>query len=134
MLKGKKILIVDNSRTIRLQIKMMLENEGAILVEVGTEWGMTTKIEEYGVIADLIIMDLILNAEDGLDLIKKLKENVRFKHIPIIIITEKVDVDSILFAKDLGVRSYLKKPFKKSDLVIRIQDALEKTATENFSD
>jgi len=134
MLKGKKILIVDNSRTIRLQIKMMLENEGAFIVDVGTEWGMSTKIEEYGVIADLIIMDLILNSEDGLDLIKKLKENIRFKNIPIIIMTEKVDVDTILFAKNLGVRSYLKKPVKKAELINRIEDALKKTEEEIFSE
>jgi len=130
MFNGKKFLIVDNSRTIRLQIKMMLESEGALLVDVGTEWGMTTKIEEYGVLADLIIMDLILNSEDGLDLIKKLKENLTFKHIPIIIISEKVDINTILVAKGLGVKSYLKKPFKKAELVSRITDALQKTADE----
>jgi len=132
MLKGKKVLIVDNSSTIRLQLKIMLENEGALLVCVGTEWGMTTKIKEYGVLADLIIMDLILNSEDGLDLIRSLKENIEFKHIPIIIITEKVDVDSILIAKDLGVRSYLKKPFKKAELINRINDALQKTDIEKI--
>ena len=80
MLKDKKILIVENSSTIRLQIKMMLESEGALLIDVGTGWGMSTKLEEYGVIADLIIMDLILNSEDGLDLIKTLKENIKFEN------------------------------------------------------
>lgn len=133
MLKGRKILIVDNSSTIRLQIRMMLESEGALLIDVGTGWGMTTKLEEYGVIADLIIMDLILNSEDGLDLIKTLKENIKFENIPIIIITEKVDVNTILLAKDLGVRSYLKKPVKKAELISRIQDALNKTANESIS-
>jgi len=132
MFKGKKILIVDNSSTIRLQLKIMLENEGAVLVDVGTEWGMTTKIKEYGVLADLVIMDLILNSENGLDLIKRLKENIEFKHIPIIIITEKVDVDSILIAKDLGVRSYLKKPFKKAELINRINDALQEITNEEI--
>ncbi|HEY5561619.1 MAG TPA: response regulator [Clostridiaceae bacterium] len=130
MFTGKKFLIVDNSRTIRLQIKMMLQNEGAFLVDVGTEWGMTTKIEEYGVLADLIIMDLILNSEDGLELIKKLKANLTFKYIPIIIISEKVDINTILIAKELGVRSYLKKPFKKAELISRITDALQRTANE----
>jgi CheY-like chemotaxis protein len=133
MFNGKKILIVDNSPTIRLQMKLMLKNEGAILVEVGTEWGMTTKIEEYGVLADLIIMDLVLNSEDGLDLIRKLKENIIFKNIPIIIITEKVDVATILSAKALGVKSYLKKPVKKAELISRINDALQKTTKENFT-
>jgi PleD family two-component response regulator len=127
MISGKKILIVEDSRTIRLQIKMMLKDQGAILVDAGSEWGMNTKIEEYGIVADLIIMDLILNYENGLELIHKLKQTPKYKDIPIIIITEKVDVASILKARDLGVKSYLRKPIKKADLISRISDALEKT-------
>jgi DNA-binding response OmpR family regulator len=125
MLAGKKIVVVEDSRTIKLQIKMILERENVTLVEVGTEWGLLTKIDEYGKIADLIIMDLVLNSEDGLDIIRKLKENSRYKDIPIIIITEKVDVTTILQAKDLGVKNYLKKPIKKAELISRINKVFE---------
>lgn len=125
MLKGKKVLIVEDSRTIRLQVKMMLEHEGAVLVEAGSEIGMFTKIDEYGVTADLIIMDLVLNYENGLELIEKLKENPKYKDIPIIIITEKADVNTILKAKQLGVKTYLRKPVDKTELIARMNELIE---------
>lgn len=122
MLSGKKILIVENSSTIRLQLKMMLEKEGATIVEAGSKWGMLNKIDEYGVLTDLIIMDLVLNYENGLELISKLKEIPRYKDIPILILTEKVEVDCILTAKQLGVRCYLKKPINREELINRINE------------
>lgn len=131
MLSGKKILIVEDSRTIRLQIKMMLEKEGVIISEAGSEWGMFNKIEEYGIVVDLIIMDLVLNYEDGLTLIDNIKMNDKYKNIPIIILTEKVDVTSILKAKNLGVKSYLKKPVKKSELISRLNSVFENTEACN---
>lgn len=125
MLKGKKILIVEDSRTIRLQLEMILEREGVELVKAGGEWGMFSKIDEYGTLVDLIVMDLVLNTENGLDIIKKLKASERYKDIPVIIITEKSDLPTILQAKELGIKNYLKKPIKKAELIARIKSALE---------
>lgn len=125
MLTGKKIIIVEDSRTIKLQIKMMLEKENAELVEVGTEWGLLNKIDDYGKIADLIIMDLMLNSEDGLEIIRKLKQNSPYKDIPIIVITEIADAATVLKAKALGVKSYLRKPIRKAELIDRISSILE---------
>lgn len=132
MLADKKILIVEDSRTIRLQLKMILGRENVTLVEVGTEWGLFTKIEEYGEVADLVIMDLVLNSENGLDIIRKLKTNPRYRDIPIIIITEKVDVDTILEAKKLGVKSYLRKPIKRAELISRINKVFEVSTEESI--
>lgn len=129
MLDGKKILVVEDSRTIKLQLKMILEKEGVSLIEVGSEWGLFNKVDEYGEIVDLVIMDLVINSEDGLDLIKKLKSTPRYKKIPIIIITQKVDIPSILEARSLGVQSYLKKPIRRAELIKRIEDALDETDT-----
>lgn len=120
MLADKKILVVEDSPTIKLLLKMILEREGANIAEAGSEWGMLTKIDEYGKVADLIIIDLFLNFENGMDLIKNLKDNPKYKDIPIIIVTENVDIDTIMQAKGLGIKNYLKKPFKKADLIDRI--------------
>ncbi|MDP4090239.1 MAG: response regulator [Bacillota bacterium] len=125
MLNGKKVLIVEDSRTMRLQLKMMLKQEGVELVEVGNEWGMFSRIDEYGSVADLIIMDLVLSSENGLDLIRKLKSSTRYASIPIIILTEKADLPTILMAKELGIKDYLRKPIKKAELISRINNALE---------
>ncbi|WML33804.1 response regulator [Clostridium sp. OS1-26] len=130
MLNGKKMLIVEDSRTIRLQIKIMLEHEGATVVEAGSEWGMFSKIEEFGTTVDLIIMDLVLHNEDGLKLIENLKMNSKYNNIPVIILTEKVELDSILEAKKLSIKYYLKKPVKKLELINRINSILNTSGIE----
>lgn len=130
MLNGKKILIVEDSRTIRLQIKIMLEHEGATVVEAGSEWGMFSKIEEFGTAVDLIIMDLVLHNEDGLKLIENLRMNPKYNNIPIIILTEKVELDSILEAKKLLIKYYLKKPVKKLELINRVNSILNMSGIE----
>jgi PleD family two-component response regulator len=122
MLTGKKILVIDDSPTIKLMIKMILESVGAIYSEAGSEYGMLTKVSEHGVIVDLIIMDLVLNYEDGINLIQTLKSYDKYKEIPVIIITEKVDRNTILLARDLGVRSCIKKPITKTALLCKINE------------
>ncbi|MDP4146358.1 MAG: response regulator [Bacillota bacterium] len=130
MLSGKRILAVEDSRTIKLQLRMILEREGVKLSETGSEWGMLSKIEEYGVIVDLIIMDLVLNGENGLELIAKLKTNPKYKDIPIMILTDKVELGTIMKAKQLGIKCYLKKPIRKAALISRLEKLLEAPGTE----
>lgn len=124
MLTGRKILVIEDSSTIKLQIKMIVEAAGAIFTEAGSEFGMLSKINEYGILTDVIIMDLILNYEDGINLINTLKTYEKYRNIPIIIITEKVDMNTILKAKGLGVKSCIKKPISKAVLISRINEAL----------
>lgn len=120
MFTDKRIMIVEDSKTIKLQVKLILDKLGATTIEVGNEWAMFKKIEEYGIVVDLIIMDLILRSEDGLDLIQKLKKDERYKNIPILVLTEQADIENVLRAKALGVKNYLRKPIRRDKLIDRI--------------
>lgn len=122
MLKDKKILIVEDSSSFRLLIKAMLKDTGAKITEAGSEFGMYQLIDEYGELVDLIIMDLTLKFENGLDLIRNLKSKERYKDIPVIIVTQHISKDYIIEAKILGVKHYIKKPFNKAILLDRITE------------
>lgn len=124
MLTGKRIMIIEDSKTIKLQVKMIVESVGGALIEAGNEWAMFKKIEEYGKLVDLIIMDLVLRFENGFDLIEKLKKDEKYKNIPILILTEQADMESVLKAKELGINYYIRKPIKKSKLLEKISVAL----------
>lgn len=124
-------MIVEDSKTVKLQVKLILGKLGINLVEVANEWAMFKKIEEYGKVVDLIIMDLVLKSEDGLDLIKKLREDKRYKNIPILVLTEQADVDNVMKAKDLGIKHYLRKPIKREKLVERITKIFEVNEEQN---
>lgn len=127
MLKDKRILIVEDSISFRQIIKTMLKDTGIIISEAGSEFGMYNLIDEYGKLVDVIIMDLSLKYENGLNLIEKLRETDRYKNIPVIIITQHTSKRYVFEAKKLGVKHYIKKPINKSILIERITEVFNYT-------
>lgn len=106
----KTILIVEDSLSIKYQVRMILQQIGLTLLEAGGEIGLFNQVEQYGKLVDLIIMDLTLKDEDGFDLIKKLRANPDYSSIPIVILTEHADAKSVMTARELGVEGYIRKP------------------------
>jgi len=60
---------------------------------------MLNSMEEYGKCVDLVIMDLTLKYENGFDLIKKLRSSEKYGEIPVLVLTEHADANSVLTAK-----------------------------------
>lgn len=121
----KRILIVEDSPTVIEQMKLMLSEHDVKIATAGSEFGMLQHIEEYGKLVDLIIMDLSLKSENGLDLIDNLRKNGKFSSIPVIVVTEHAKKDFILRAKNLDVAEYIRKPFTKDMLVNRISNVID---------
>lgn len=63
-----------------------------------------------------VILDLKMRRMDGFEVLKRLKENGRWKHVPIIIFTSSSDPNDIRRAYDCGANSYIVKPVKVVDL------------------
>lgn len=121
----KKILIVEDSPTVIQQMKLMLSEHDIKISTAGSEFGMLQHVEEYGKLVDLIIMDLSLKNENGLDLIDNLRKNLKFSTIPIIVVTEHAKKDFILRAKGLDVAEYIRKPFTKDMFISRISNVID---------
>lgn len=119
------ILVVDDSASIRMQVRLLLEKENFTVRLAGNQLGMMNAIEEYGEIADLIIMDLNLKGEQGFDLIKVLRENSKYKDIPVLVLTEYAEKESVLTAKKIGVKGYLRKPIVREDMIEKIADIIK---------
>ncbi len=120
----KRIVIVEDSPTVVAHMKMMLKNSNVKVLNVGSEFGLMQSIESYGKLVDLILMDLTLKTENGMDLIRNLRSNEKYRELPIIIITEHASKELILEAKELKVRSYLKKPIQKDIFLDRIYEVI----------
>lgn len=118
---GKRIMIVDDSRVVEMQMKRMLEDTGYEVVAYCQDG--ETAIAKYGeVLPDLVTMDIIMQGMDGLDaaeLILKKHPDAR-----IVIISSLAYDDTFERAKAIGARGFVDKPFHQEKLLKAFEQAL----------
>jgi len=120
-LQKKIILIADDSSAIRKQVRAILEKEGCVVREAGSEIGMLNAMEEYGQCVQLVLMDLDLNAASGFDLIGRLRAIEQYSKIPVIILSQHSDREKVSTARLAGVKGYLVKPIDPLLLTERLR-------------
>ena len=121
MLK-KKILIVDDELDLVETLRMHLELEDfECLVAHDGNRGLERAQNEN---PDLIILDLMLPGIDGYKVSRLLKFDERFKKIPIIMLTAKVQEQDKLLGKETGADHYMTKPFAMDKLLAKIKEFL----------
>jgi len=112
---AKKILSVDDSRTIRLIVTKAFRPYDCQVCEASNgEEGLAAAARER---PDLILLDVTMPVMDGVTMLTKLKENEELKSIPVIMLTAESGRDNVLQIARLGVRDYLVKPFKEDQLI-----------------
>ncbi len=77
---------------------------------------------------DLIISDLMMPVMDGFEFLERLKSENQWRHIPVIMLTAKVNVKAKLKALRIGVDDYLTKPFEEEELIVRIENLLKNSS------
>ena len=84
---------------------------------------------------DLIVSDVMMPEMDGLELTEAIKEDDNYKHLPIILLTAKTQAEDQQEALLIGADEYLTKPFRLSDLKLRIDNIIEnrKRAQQEFT-
>lgn len=82
---------------------------------------------------ELILLDLMLPDESGLEILKRLRENKRTKEIPVIILTAKSSEMDKILGLDSGADDYITKPFSMLELISRIKAVLRRTSKESSS-
>jgi len=114
-----KILIIDDEPQIRRMLRMALEtNDYNTFEEATATEGFRSIIMNR---PDVVILDLGLPDEDGLSLIKKLRE---WSTIPVIVLTVDNNPATKIEALDAGADDYIAKPFDTGELLARIRVAI----------
>ncbi len=123
--KLKRVLVVDDSKAVCLNLRSFLKELGFPNVDMAED-GMVAleklraDISAYG----LIISDWRMERMSGYDLLKAVREDVKTKHIPFIMITAQNAPENVVLAKKAGVNNYIIKPFTVATLKQRIEAVL----------
>lgn len=119
---AKKILIVDDSDSIRDVVNYTLEMNGFdVLVGVDGQDAMKYLNGQH---IDLIITDLYMPNMDGIALIKEIRENESYKRTPILFLTTESQQDKKMEAKTSGATGWIVKPFLPENLISVINKVL----------
>ncbi len=114
------LLVEDNADVVAYTASCLPDYRLAVGID-----GMEGLEIATDIIPDLIITDVMMPLMDGFELCRKLRNDERTSHIPIIILTAKADIASKMEGLERGTDVYLEKPFNREELLLRIKKLLE---------
>lgn len=119
------IYIVEDDVNIREIETFSLKNSGYTVVDFECARDFYGRLHEKK--PDLVILDIMLPDEDGLEILKKLRKNTETKKIPIIMVTAKTTEIDKVKGLDSGADDYLTKPFGVMELISRVKALLRRS-------
>ena len=113
-------LIVDDDKDIVYLLKMLLLRDGLIVHEAlnGRDAGDFIAGSKP---TDIVITDLMLPYVSGFELITQIRENRRWRDVPIIVLSGKVTERDAVRALEMGANDYVTKPYSPQELSARIK-------------
>ena len=120
---GPQVLVVDDEpvvtevveRYLRLEgYEVSLASDGAVALQLAQEWA-----------PDLVILDIMLPAVDGLEVCRQIRNE---SQVPIIVLTARGDETDRVVGLELGADDYVAKPFSPRDLVARVKSVLRRAS------
>jgi len=125
MTHKKRILLIEDEEDIAALIKLQAEISGYKLhVEVDGINGYRAIEREK---PDLVILDIMLPGENGLDVCRKMKNSGDLKNIPVILLSAKGEELDIILGLELGADDYVPKPFSPKILFSRIKAVMRRS-------
>ncbi len=117
----KKILVAEDDKAILEVVKIILQDGGyeVIAIEHGEQVIKTVHKEQPHV----VLLDIWMAGHDGGEIAKKLKNDEKTRHTPVIMISANNETEKI--AKEVGANGFIQKPFNIDDLLSTVQKHLK---------
>ena len=119
---AKRILTIDDSKTIRDMLKMTLVDAGfEVLQAVDGEDGIAMMGREQ---VDLVITDINMPKMNGYEVVRRLRSNPANKGLPILVLTTESDTDKKNLAREAGATGWMVKPFDPDRLIATVRKVI----------
>ncbi len=117
------LLVIDDDNRIRTLLSRYLGDHGFRVTSAGN--AAEARRHLAGLAFDLLIVDVMMPGEDGMALVKSLREN---SDVPVLMLTARSEAESRIAGLESGADDYLAKPFEPRELLLRINAILKRAA------
>lgn len=118
-LNGLKVLVVDDSKTIRRTAETLLSKEGCEVYTAVDGFDALSKVADHH--PDIIFVDIMMPRLDGYQTCALIKHNKVFKSTPVIMLSSKDGLFDRARGRIVGSEQYLTKPFTRDELLSAIE-------------
>lgn len=125
ILDGLKVMVIDDSKTIRRTAETLLKKSGCEVVTATDGFEALSKILEHR--PNIIFVDIMMPRLDGYQTCALIKNNKMFKDTPVIMLSSKDGLFDRARGRIVGSEQYLTKPFTKDELLSAITKYVGKT-------
>lgn len=127
---GRRVLMVDDDPEVIEILETNLKH--ANFEVISARKGVQALIKASRERPDLILLDVMLPDLDGLDVCRRLKERQQTSHIPVIIISAKVENEDRIASIAAGAEDYITKPFDPSEIVTLVEASLKRVEQHKY--
>ena len=125
-----KVWILEDDENIRELVLYALKSSGFEGEGYETGGDFFEALSESGELPSLILMDIMLPEEDGLSVLRKMRQDAKYKAISVIMLTAKGSELDKVRGLDMGADDYIVKPFSVMELISRINAVLRRSAAD----
>jgi len=125
-LSGLKVMVIDDSKTIRRTAETLLKKEGCEVITATDGFEALAKIADHQ--PHIIFIDIMMPRLDGYQTCALIKHNQTFRHTPVIMLSSKDGLFDRARGRIVGSEQYLTKPFTREELLGAIRTQLAKAA------
>jgi DNA-binding NtrC family response regulator len=118
------ILVVDDEKNIRRTLGLVLQGEGFHVTEAETAEQALAVLQKGARPVDLAIVDLMLPAMSGLELLERVRADEATRELPVVVISGHATVHDAVKAIKLGARDFFEKPLNRERVLVSVRNAL----------
>lgn len=126
---GLKVMVIDDSKTIRRSAETLLKKAGCNVITANDGFEALARVADHR--PDIIFIDIMMPRLDGYQTTALIKRNNEFKNTPIIMLSSKDGLFDRARGRVVGSEEYLTKPFTKEDLLGAIKRHAIETDAQN---